>query len=82
MNPTVGSDEVQAMLRACAPDATVSCHESGAIARRNGLEFPFLPPCAEAHMIRVPLGTVELLVEALEINRECACGELPILDPN
>ena len=81
MNPTVGSDKVQAMLRACAPDVTVNCYESGAIARRNDSEFPFLPPC-EGHAIRLPLGTVELLLEALEINRECACRELPILDPN
>ena len=81
MNPAVGSDEVRAMLRACAPDGIVSCHGSGAIARRNGSEFPFLPPC-EGREIRVPLGTVELLIGALAIDRECASGELPVLDPN
>ena len=69
------------MIRTCAPDAVVACHKSGAIARRGDMDYPFLSPCKDSP-IRVPFGTVEFLLQALEIDRECARGELPMLDPN
>ena len=68
------------MLSTCAQDVVVNCHESGAIAKQGDFDYPWLPRCDGPMMI--PLGTVELLINTFDIDRECARGEVPMLDPN
>lgn len=80
MNPVVGSNQVHAMLRACAPGVTVRGHEGGAVASLDDVDSIFLPPCDRT--IHVPLGAVELLIERFDIDRECARAEIPMLNSN
>lgn len=81
MIATISSDDIQAMLRVCARDAEIVCHKSGVIAKRGDMDFPHLSPC-EHGPIRVPYGTVLFLLQALEVDGECASKELTELDPN
>lgn len=81
MIPTISSRDVQSMLSACAPDAEIVCHKSGVIAKRGDMDYPYLSPCDDGP-IRVPIGTVLFLLQALEIDGDCARGELTELDPN
>lgn len=79
MNPVVPAHQIYAMLHACVPGIEIREHSSGHIAQQDGLDFPFLPPLGGA---MVPLGTVELLIRTFGIDRDCARGEVPMLDPN
>lgn len=82
MNPTIRSDEIQDMLRTCDSDVLINCHASGAIARKGDVDYPYLPSCKGTPVLHVPLGTVIFLIETLDVDRECAGAELPMLRSN